>query len=360
MFLNRLLINNFRNISSCDIKLSQGFNLFYGKNGSGKTSILESISYLALARSFRGTNPTQLIQHGTNQFTLFSSILDDDSKITNNIGILREKRNNFEISINGNKIKRILDIVDLISLQIIHPQGIDLILDGPELRRNFIDWGVYYSNPKFKKCFYAYKNNLKQRNALLKSKCSLAEFEFWDNSLANLAVEINNMRVSYIQNLSIFLNEIIEEFLPNLKFKFTLYSGWENSLDLRSILASNLERDRLLGYTCNGCHRADLRIKVDSFSASSVLSRGQLKLLVCAMRLAQGLLFKNQTGRNCIFLLDDLNSELDINSQSILLKFLQDCKSQVFITNIDKETLIPKGTDLSTFLIEDGSVFVNN
>lgn len=96
------------------------------------------------------------------------------------------------------------------------------------------------------------------------------------------------------------------------------------------MLNLNIEKDRVLGYTFYGCHRAELRIKCNNFSASETLSRGQLKLLVCAMRLSQGYLLKHQVGKNCIFLIDDLSSELDANSRMLLLNELKECDSQVF------------------------------
>ena len=107
------------------------------------------------------------------------------------------------------------------------------------------------------------------------------------------------------------------------------------------MLDSNLEKDRILGYTFYGCHRADLKIKCNNFSASETLSRGQLKLLVCAMRLAQGSLLKQQIGKSCVYLIDDLSSELDPISREILLNDLKDCKSQVFLTIISKDIQTP-------------------
>ena len=176
---------------------------------------------------------------------------------------------------------------------------------------------------------------------------ALAEITVWDEALARLADEITLARHLYLQQLTPVLQDLLDEFLPLFKLKFELNSGWEKGLNLAEVLAQNLEKDRVLGYTLYGCHRADLKIKNNNLAAGAILSRGQLKMLVYAMRLAQGILLKQQTKRSCIYLIDDLNSELDEHSQEVLLHTLLKCQHQVFISNIQPEP--PFLTDSSTY-----------
>ena len=343
MKLKRLLVQNYRNIPFLDFTPHDCFNVVYGKNGAGKTSLLEAISYLGLGRSFRQAKYQSLIKDGQDFFSISADINQNSSNFNESVGIKRNRARgqSLEIAINGNRSNRLIDLIDKLSIQVIHPQGIDLILEGPELRRNYIDWGVYYSYPEFKEHWFRYKKFLANRNTLLKDRAQSDTIQFWDEMLCESSEIITNFREQYLELLTRVLKEKLKVFLPQFDFESSFSKGWENGLPLRSVLDSNLEKDRILGYTFYGCHRADLKIKCNNFSASETLSRGQLKLLVCAMRLAQGSLLKQQIGKSCVYLIDDLSSELDPISREILLNDLKDCKSQVFLTNISKDIQTP-------------------
>ncbi len=360
MHISRLIVQNCRNISYLDISPSSNFNLIYGPNGSGKTSLLESISYLGLGRSFRTNKYVSLIKREKDNFTISAKVNGDDSSYSDTVGITRFKNRGkgMVVSINSERSARLLDLIDKLSVQVIHPQGIDLILGTPEQRRSYIDWGIYYLYPEFKNHWVNYKKILSQRNYLLKSNASYDEIQLWDDALSSISEKITQFREEYIKKLLPILDKKLSQFLPDFEFNFFFQKGWENGLSLRSALDFNLEKDRVLGYTFYGCHRADLRVKCNGFLASETLSRGQLKLLVCAMRLSQSHLLREQQGKNCIFLIDDLNSELDPHSRHLLLDDLIDCKCQVFLTNISEHIDIPDHIecnyiDISTSITPD-------
>lgn len=431
MFIKRLLINNFRNIESLDLEPCEGFNFICGANGSGKTSVLEAIYYLSLARSFRTNTYQYLIKQGSSGFNLFAKVQEQSLKANQNIasnnlmldsqeasieepeqyfsqpswipnsnffnsevssdsslnssispfstsiGLSRSKGSDFVVKINSMPLYRLIDLLEHTCIQLIHPQGVELITNDAEGRRSFVDWGVYYSDLDFKSLWLKYRKILKQRNALLRresyklggNKANVphevdirtnlenAELTMWDDTLVALSEQITEKRLHYLKELQVVLSDLIRQFLPDFKLKFELNYGWDKSSDLRSILARNLEKERVLGYTMYGCHRADLKIKNNTVAAGATLSRGQLKMLVYAMRLAQGMLLKQQTARSCIYLIDDLNSELDSNSQSVLLNTLVQCKHQVFISNIQQDLLIPKErSDYKVFSLDRGSL----
>lgn len=356
MLIKRLLVSNFRNLSYVDFSPAATFNIIYGKNGSGKTSILESISYLSLSRSFKKVPYQYLIQSGSKSFNIYAEIVPDNSEFPLKLGVSKDRGADTKILIDSKPVTRLTDLVDNISVQIIHPQSYELVTEGPELRRNYIDWGVYYHDQTFKSQWLDYRRILKQRNALLKSNASYNEIQVWDNMLVNLSDSINQKRSDYLKLLEPLLIQILSEFLPKYSFKFYMTKGHDDGTDLYSLLAQNIEKDRVLGYTFYGCHRADLKIKSNSVAAGAILSRGQLKLLVCAMRLAQGILLKQLSGINCIYLIDDLNSELDSNSQNILLSHLLKCRNQVFVTNITNDIVLPKSHDFNYFELTDGNI----
>lgn len=354
MIITRLLIKNFRNICNIDLKPSPNFNIIFGRNGSGKTSLLEAVSYLGFAKSFRTNKFLPLINYNANQFTISASIQYENIISSDNIGITRFKNRNknIEISINSVKTNRLTDLVDKICVQIIHPQGIELLTGGPDNRRHFIDWGVYYTYPKFKELWFKYRHILNQRNALLKNKSDISQIIMWDDMLCEISEKITNLRIEYLNCLQEFLKQKLSTFFPNFNLDISFYKGWENGIELRSILSSNIEKDRFLGYTFHGCHRADLKIKTENNLACDTLSRGQLKLLNCALRLSQGLLLKDQCKKKCIYLVDDFSSEFDSRSKNIFLNDLSSFGFQVFLTNISSDFAIPDLDNVSFIDIE--------
>lgn len=409
MFIKRLIISDFRNLKYVDTTPAPSFNVICGPNGSGKTSLIEAIYYLALARSFRTNSYQYLMRQGERSFKLYALVQEDERAVTTSIGLQRERGGETLIKLNADQIGRLTDLVDHICVQLLHPQGVDLITKEAEGRRGFIDWGVYYSDPEFKAMWIQYRKILRQRNALLRSVSahtssygayqaapygapeealgaplgpqggpqdtplggpeaggwrSIDQMGIWDEALARLSLQITEKRRVYLDSLQSILHELLPEFLPHFKLKFELTFGWEKGKDLRSLLAQNLEKDKVLGYTSCGCHRADLKIKNNNLAAGATLSRGQLKMLVYAMRLAQGMLLKQQTGRACIYLIDDLNSELDDHSQRVLLQTLRQCQHQVFVSNIKalQPDFFPpdNSSDYRVFNLNEGQLTVSN
>ena len=140
------------------------------RNGSGKTSVIEAIHYLSLARSFRTSSYQYLIKQGRPCFNIFALVQEDEEGVDTTIGMSRSRGENAVIKINSDQVSRMIDLIDLICVQIIHPQGVELITKEAEGRRSFIDWGVYYTNPEFKNLWLQYRKILKQRNSLLRKE----------------------------------------------------------------------------------------------------------------------------------------------------------------------------------------------
>ena len=351
MHISRLYVQNFRNIELTDLHPSPRINIIFGPNGSGKTSLLEAVSYLSLGHSFRGANVHHLIRNNSLSFTLSATVNQDDGN-TDSLGIIRtrSKSSDLQISINQKRVKRLLDLIDRICVQVIHPDSYQVVTGGPDQRRAFIDWGAYYLYPEFKDLWLRYNLALKQRNALLRIGAGTDQFESWNVILGECAEKISRMREEYIYSICPTLHETLEDFLPGFKFAFSVSKGWDNDKKLKEILELNLEKDRILGYTFYGCHRADLKIRANQIPAGDMLSRGQTKLLVCAMRLSQGIVLQKNAGKNCIYLIDDLNSELDQTSRSRLISEILNNNNQIFITNITGD--LPEAADADPCLID--------
>lgn len=331
----RLKANCFRNLAELDLEFSPCFNFIYGPNGSGKSSLLEAIYFLSLGRSFRSNLASRAIQYEADSFNLFSVILGQWSTT---LGLEKIRQGKTKIKI-GNNINSISELAKLLPLQLINPNSYQLLSGGPKARRQFIDWGVFHVEPQFFQVWQRFQKVLKQRNAALQRHMPDDQIKIWDLELVEAANELTVMREKYVQELTPLINELISSLLTLQNLNIDFYQGWEKKLSLTSILSSSIDRDYKLAYTQFGPHRADLIIKLKGNPVHEVLSRGEQKLLTCALQLAQGILLKKITSKSCIYLFDDLFAELDPCKQNMLMHLLQSLEAQVFITAIE-ETLL--------------------
>lgn len=359
MFIEILSVFNFRNIEHVRLKPAHLITLIHGPNGAGKTSIIEAIGFLSSCRSFRSVNPSHLIRSGESGFTLQARVREQrgDTSGSSSLGVQRLRSDDIQISIDGRRTARVSELADRICVQLIHPHSTDMFTE-PDLRRRFIDWGVYYMDPGFREYFANYKKCLRQRNALLKNRAVGTELNVWSEQLSVLSDRINACRTAYIEQLRSCLQPVLAAFLPEIRVQMAFYPGYPETSKLIDILTSNLEHDLQTGFTYHGCHRADLRLTVMGMAVGAVLSRGQMKLLACALRLAQGRLLHDTTGRHCIYMFDDISSEFDEHSRHLLLDNISELEHQVFITSISDEIQLP--ADHDSVEVQSGSVTAAN
>ncbi|OOH92426.1 DNA replication/repair protein RecF [Pasteurellaceae bacterium 15-036681] len=337
MALSRLLINNFRNLTTVDLELSHGFNFLVGENGSGKTSLLEAIFYLGHGRSFKSHISNRIIHYDHDHFVLHGRV--DEAKHQWSVGLQKSRQGDTTLKINGEDGKKISDLAHLLPMQVITPEGLTLLNGGPSYRRAFLDWGLFHQYPEFYQHWANLKRLLKQRNSALAQVRSYAELKPWDIELAKLAQIVSQMRAEYAEALRPEIEKTCQFFLPELEINVSFHQGWEKGADYAEILANSFERDRGIGYTMVGPQKADFRFRANGLPVEDVLSRGQLKLLMCALRLAQGEYLVAQKERQCLFLIDDFASELDPIKRALLAERLRQSGSQVFVTAITKDQL---------------------
>lgn len=357
MPLLRLQVSHLRNLNWIDLDLSTDLNLIYGANGSGKSSLLEAIYLLAHGRSFRCNSIRNVIARDADQLTVFSDIESFGNKIP--IGIER-KAGAGRIRIAGKNASSLGELLTLVPLQFIGPDIQKNLESGPKLRRTLIDWGVFHVEHRFYPTWLRYNKLLKQRNAALKKRDQQETIIYWDLDLAKTGELINEQRQSYLEKLKPYLDPLLTDIasLDNIELKLT--SGWKDGLDLRDALNENLSRDLRYGFTSNGPHRCDLVFSYFGKPAHEILSRGQLKLLVIAFKIAQVQLLQKQQSQRCIILLDDLPSELDSTNRIKVMNELLDSGAQLFITTTDSN-LIPfdelrDNKDKKMFHVEHGTV----
>jgi DNA replication and repair protein RecF len=354
MHLNQLSIQNLRNIISEKLAFSPHLNLFFGANGSGKTSILEAIYYLGMGRSFRNRVNTRLIHYDANSFSLFSTLELD--KQQHAIGLERQHNGDMRVRLNQENVRSFIEITQLLPLQFLNTESRQLLTGSSKLRRQFIDWGTFHVEPNFLKTWQQVQRILKQRNAALKERAPKSLIQLWDDELIKATEPLDQMRRSYTSNLISTLKGILSQFFnPVPELIFSYVPGWNIKEGLANCLISNFTSDFKSGYTHSGPQRADLQIKLNNIFAHEILSNGQQKLLVYALRLAQGQLLLQQTGRSCVYLLDDLPAELDTENRARLLEMLIHMESQVFITGVAAESFQNLSTSkMRMFHVEHG------
>lgn len=358
MTIELLRLTDFRNFRDAEIRPGPGVNLITGPNGSGKTSLIEAVGFLSNGRSFRTPLVQRVVSYGCESLTVYAELCSGDDR--KRIGISRGKSRDTEIRINGESVRRIAELSRELPLQILNPESMSLLGDGgPELRRSFIDWGCFFSDESFFGNWARFRNVLKQRNAALRTAGSYQSVAYWDRELVRYSEAVSEVRERYCSAIRDDLMRYLSEFLPDFTFSIDYYRGWERDADLAGLLERSFPRDREAGYTMSGAQRADLRIKADGIPARDILSRGQLKLAVCAMKLSQGLHLEQSSGRPCTFLIDDFASELDAARRRLLSEKLSGVRGQIFVTAVDdsaEEFSGIAGGALKRFQIRDGII----
>ena len=337
MRLAQLQIKNFRNLEDVKLTPVHGVNLILGDNASGKTSLLEAIYYLSHVRSFRTQHVTDLILRHSPYLQLVANIETSDNLILP-FGI-RRSRNKSEIRINKQPVKRVSDIAAQFPVLAIHPDSYKLITGSPSERRQYLDWGVFHVEQGFFKAWQRYKKALAQRNASLKSKQKFDVCQLWNKEIHKTAHYIDLLRQQYFDKLTPYLDQLTKQFFSEDKVEIIYKRGWPVDRELVSLLEENLQKERLKGYTQYGPHRAEITIKVNGQSAQTCISRGQQKLLVALMRLAQAMQFTESTNNSCVLLYDDLPAELDANHRKLILSVLSKMNIQLFLTAIEKQQI---------------------
>lgn len=347
--IRRFTASNFRCLENVELILSPEFNLIYGANASGKTSILEALAYLGRGKSFRGASTANLVRHGQQQFILFGETQSERRR--QRIGV-RNSREGLEVRIDGSTAPGAAALAAALPLQVIDPEVHSLVAGGPELRRRFIDWIAFHVEHDHLQTWRQFRRALKQRNAALKSRASAATIRSWDAEFLELAEKLDASRRAA---LAVAVDALVEfgSRLLDTELGFEYQQGWNTSKALAEALGEGLERDRQQGATQSGPHRADLKVSYDERQARKLVSRGQQKLLASAMILAATETAQTALEQPLLLLLDDPAAELDAEALARLLDAVDSLGCQVVATSLEPEALaVPGGA--SVFHVEQG------
>ncbi len=343
MTVRYIKLSRFRNLKDQQIDLSKDINIVFGKNGSGKSSLLEAIYFLLTTKSFREQKTEILMNMQThNGFLLFG--LCEASALEYRIGIERGSQAPSTIRVNGENLRAASQLAKILPALCVDSGSFDILNGPPGERRRYMDWGVFHLEPEFARIWASYNSCLKQRNTLLRNdKLDASLYLPWERQLARDAQQIDEYRQKYIDTIG----EILGSTLGCLSgssvfndFSMQYVRGWDAREELRELLEQQRERDKKAGFTQLGPHRADLKIRIGKYQAQQLLSRGQQKLLVSALVVSQAVFVRNFLKKDLVVFLDDVIAELDSDAVTGLLRMLGQLGVQIILSTIERESAL--------------------
>ncbi|MFS1523752.1 DNA replication/repair protein RecF [Microbulbifer sp. 2304DJ12-6] len=360
MALTRLLVSGFRNIRHAELVLEPKVNLFCGPNGGGKTSLLEAVHMLATGRSFRSRQHRSVIQHSSRGLTVFTQLETGYS-----LGVERLSDGSGRARINQRPAESSSQLASCLPLQLINSNSFAVLDGGPGVRRRLLDWTVFHVEPNFAREWKNYQIALRQRNALLRrGKIAVDAITAWEKQLAQSGERVNTLRQGHFGEFQSAVSALLSELPGGLpgSVEISFRRGWRKETDLHTALQESREGDFSLGHTRIGPHRADIRFTLAGEAVQHILSRGQQKMLVCAVRTAMAQLVSCHRAQP-VFLVDDLPAELDETNQQVFARWVSRCASQVLVTGIEEGTtsrpwqqLDPPWNCPKVFHVEHGNI----
>jgi DNA replication and repair protein RecF len=344
MYLKNISLFNFKNYSRAEYLFSDKINCFAGNNGVGKTNLLDAIHYLSFCKSFFNPVDMQNIRHGEEFFTLQGSFIrNDDTQVQ--VQCIQKRNHRKRFLMNKKEYDRLADHIGNFPLVMISPYDRDLINDGSEIRRKYIDSVISQFDKLYLDDLIQYQKALVHRNALLKSFAdrrtfSSSELETWDEQM------IQRGEAVYVKR-----KEFLEKFTPLFSHYFNFISGDNETVNIvyqsrlhegpfREILENALSSDRSAQYSTAGIHKDDLDFLISAYAVKKFGSQGQQKSFVIAMKLAQFDYTRNIKGFKPILLLDDVFDKLDDLRVKQLINLVSENNfGQVFITDTSEERL---------------------
>ena len=362
MSIVSLQIENLRVLRQVAIAPSAGINFITGVNGAGKTSILEAIYLAGRGRTFRHPDAGPLIRHGEDNATVVVRLGDVGSSGSTVLGV-RRGRKELVCRINGQEVQRRSTLAETLPVQWIGSQPQLLISMGPEIRRRFIDMGVFHVEQGFLETMAGFQRVLRQRNAALRVG-NRREVTLWDKPLSEVGTQLAEQRARFVRSLMPVVGSVLKEWNLDLPVTHRYRQGWKEGVPLLEELVRRLDADRQLGYTHAGPQRADLVLAVDGHPVEKTLSRGQQKMLVLAMNLAMADLVTQSDSvavdgekRLPVMLIDDLAAELDRDNRNLVLRSIERKGNQAYITTIDPRLCEDAPVDSpKVFHVEHGSI----
>ncbi len=352
MQLLSLRLNNFRNFSEKKLDFSDR-NLIYGRNGSGKTNILEALHLVCTGKSFRANYNNNFIKKNKPSSSVFINYIDESNKTKNKQSLVFEPRdtNKVQKSLYRNSKKvSVSDFIGKVPVIVFASEELKMIWGSPKDRRSILDLFIAQTMPSYAIQLLKYLRVIRQRNRLLfvigVGRAKIRELEFWDTELVSMGSDIINNRNNITKGLNKYIKDQYKDIsgtsdVVSLSVESTVSTEIEGIKleEVKSVyknkLKQNIKSDVKQGYTSIGPHRDDIGIRINNNEISCFGSRGEGKTAVLAMKFSQRQLLRDRLGvKKCLFLLDDAFSELDKERGEYLLNNLSDEQSIFTYTSV--------------------------
>ncbi len=353
MWIKELKLNNFRNYENKIIKFNKDINIFYGENAQGKTNIIEAIFFSSIGKSFRTNNDKELIKFNKDNFCieLFFQRNDREGKIKIDLN------NKKDIFVNDIKLKKLSELLGNINIVMFTPDDINILKDGPQKRRKFLDIMISQLRPNYMYILNLYLKTLEQRNNYLRQikfeNKNSELLEIWDEKLAEYSEKIYKYRNEFIEKIKNKINNIHKKITENKEeIKIEYISDCKNKEEFLGILKERRKLDIIKGYTTKGIHRDDFIIFINDKQVNIYGSQGQHRTAVLSLKLAELDVIYDEIGEYPILLLDDFMSELDEKRKNNFLENIANI--QVIITCTEKINI--DNLNFSVFNVVNGEI----
>lgn len=365
MYLRQIKLANFKNYSLADFKFSGKINCFIGDNGAGKTNVLDAIHYLSFCKSYFNPIDSQNIKHDTAYFSIHGTYEKNGSS-ADTVSCILKRNQKKQFSLNEKEYDRLSDHIGLFPLVMISPYDRDLINEGSETRRRYIDSVISQFDKVYLDDLINYNKVLLQRNILLKrfadkNYYDRAAIEIWDDQMVRLGERIHAARKAFIEDFTPLFRQYFNFITSSREEVSISYDSQLNERPLSELLAVSIDRDRAVKYSTAGTHKDDLEFAIDGFPVKKYGSQGQQKSYVVAIKLAQFEYTRDIKGFKPILLLDDIFDKLDSGRVKQIIELVNENNfGQVFITDTQKERIeqifLEVNTDHKIFRIDNGDV----
>ena len=341
MYLQKITLVNFKNFESQSFDFEDKINCFVGNNGVGKTNVLDAIYYLSFAKSYFNSVATQNIRHNED-FFMIEGAYEINDRVESIVCSLK-KGNKKVVKRNGKIYEKFSEHIGYLPLVIISPADRDLIIEGSETRRKFIDNVISQSDATYLQTIIKYNKVLVQRNSLLKYFAANRTFDSLNLNIYNEQLQ------AYGTVIFEKREQFLKDFIPIFKKRYKVISKSKETVELiyksqlhnqsfMELFEQTVERDRILQFTSAGIHKDDLLFEIDDYPVKKFGSQGQQKSYLIALKLAQFDFIKQQSKVKPILLLDDIFDKLDDSRVSQLIKLVNsDDFGQLFISDTHKE-----------------------
>ena len=347
MKIEKIVLRNFRNYQELVLSPHEGVNLFFGKNGSGKTNLLEAIHYCALGKSHRISNDVNAVRNGEEFAVCAVTVRNQMTRREISVRLLPHEAQKKQISLDQKKIRRLSDMMGCLQCVIFSPEDLGLIKEGPSLRRRYLDMMISQLNQRYFIALQQYKAGLDQRNAILKqirmNQTNASVLEDFEMAMAVHAAVIVGERRKAVEELTRLSEETYRQIANNeeetfhIEYHQSVKAEGEYQENLIRAMRESREEDIRLGQTSTGPHRDDLTIWLNKKNMKVFASQGQIRTGALSLKLAQMKYLRETSGETPVLLLDDVMSELDRNRRSRLLREIE--HYQTFITCTDESDL---------------------